>query len=169
VTEHDRRESIIEKWMLAIVADEAVGDALHIDRIDEAWRPREQWIDGGLAAFQIALSLRNTRRVPFALYVVFPLESAATRLGLDFQTRAELQQRLHRSPPSLYLFEPGEGPWDEVEDAKRERVILDDAIVQPLDPAIFGGSDLQAHCYYVEFRRIKIGEKNYCRSVFLTG
>jgi hypothetical protein len=152
--------------MLTIAEDSGFGDHLYIDKIDEVWRPRERWIEGALAALQIALKLRTKHRVPLAIYVAFSLESADTRLGLDFQTRAELQQRLDHSPPSLCLFEPGEAPWDEVELAKRERLILDDAIVHFLDPAILGNPAPLAHCHYVEFKRVR--EQNYCRNVFLT-
>jgi hypothetical protein len=71
------REHSIEAWMLTTVRDGGVVrmEDLHIDRIDETWKAREYWIQGGLEAFRLALMLRDRRQIPFAVALGFSLES----------------------------------------------------------------------------------------------
>jgi len=107
-----KHKQVIRKWMLDIVADGGIEryDDLHIDAIDENWKPREQWTKAGIEAYRIALDLRDGHDLPFVVSVTFSLEAGERVRGVDFQTQEGFQQRLDHTPPSLYLFERGKEP-----------------------------------------------------------
>jgi hypothetical protein len=165
-SQQERRSAVIEKWILWLLDDNLLGTHLRMDEIDEVWRPRERWIDAAFASFDLAFKIRDQRHIPLILYAALSLEPAEIFRGLDFRTREELEERLDH-PPSLYLVRPGEGPWDEVEEAKRERLILDDGIAVPFEAALLGAPDPVPACYFVEFKRIR--DRLYVRNLFITG
>ncbi len=158
-TREQTREYSIESWMLTIVRDGGVVriDDLHIDAIDEAWKPRECWVQNGLEAFRMALMLRDRHHLPFTVALGFSLESGEHFTGVDFQNTAELVEKLNWVPPSLYLFVPGKTP----------RMNITDVIIRDLKPDFFGATVQPANCYYIEFRQSEWNE--YSRSVFLEG
>jgi hypothetical protein len=151
-------EHAIETWMLTIVRDGGIlrTDDLHIDKIDEAWKPRECWVQNGLEAFRTALTLRDCHHLPFTVALGFSLESGDHFDGVDFQNTAELVEQLNWTPPSLYLFEPGKTP----------RTNISDIVIRELRPDFFGITVQSANCYYIEFQS-QWNEWN--RSVFLEG
>jgi len=154
----DKREEIIEQWMLTIVSDGGIRrfDHLHIDQVDSEWSQRNKWIEGGLEALRIAIAIRNRNQLPFAVGLGFSLESGDHPRGVDFHTKEEFCERLDWSPPSLYLFHRGEEPHT-------ESGIAD---VRGLDPSILSvEGDLR--CYYLEFRQPDADE--HYRSVFVEG
>ena len=58
--------------MLDIATDGGVEkfDDLHIDEIDENWKPRERWFEAGIKAFRIAMELRKEYELPFLVSFV---------------------------------------------------------------------------------------------------
>jgi hypothetical protein len=86
-TREQTREYSVEAWMLTTVRDGGVAkiDDLHIDKIDEAWKPREFWVPKGLEAFRMALMLRDRHHLPFAVALGFSLESGEHSTGVNFQ------------------------------------------------------------------------------------
>ena len=142
-------------------------DDLHIDKIDEDWRPRERWIKAGIQAYRIALELRDEYGLPFVVSLVFSLEVSNQRRGVDFHTQAELEQRLDHTPPSLYLFERGKEPWVEMDRAIKEYSVASDAIIQKLDSTLIDSFGLIGTCFYFEFK--SPAEPEYHRSVFVGG
>jgi hypothetical protein len=99
-------ETIIERWMTAVSRDGGIErfDHLHIDKIDETWRSKPSWIEGGLAAFRVALRLRDRHRLPVKVELSFSLRSDNKKTDVDFRTPEEFASRLDWTPPSLYLF-----------------------------------------------------------------
>ena len=158
-TREQTREYSIESWMRTIVRDGGVVrmDDLHIDKIDEAWKPRECWLQSGLEAFRMALMLRDRHHLPFTVALGFSLESGKHLTGVDFQNPTELDEKLNWAPPSLYVFEPGKTP----------RTDITNVVIRELEPGFFGDAVQPANCYYVEFRQAQSSEYN--RSVFLEG
>jgi len=155
-----KREKIIERWMLTILNDDGIRrfDDLHIDEIDPRWKPRQEWIDGGLAAHRVALAVRDRHQLPFTVGLGFSLEAGNHPIGVDFQAREEFCERLNWTPPSLYLFHRGEEP------DKQANPVND--VVRYLSPSVFG-LEGGTRCYYLEFRQE--GADDYCRSVFIDG
>jgi hypothetical protein len=158
-----KQEQAIESWMLTVAENGGVErfDDLHIDAIDDDWKPRKQWIEAGIQAYLIALDLRDAHELPFVVSLVFSLEGGGQRRGVDFQTKQALQQRLNHSPPSLLLFHRGKEPWIEMKRA------ASDALVQNLAFALLDGPELVGNVYYLEFRPSGVDE--YHRSVFVAG
>ena len=158
-TREQARECSIESWMLMIIQDGGVVrmDDLHVDKIDEAWKLRECWVQSGLEAFRMALMLRDRHHLPFTVALGFSLESGEHFRGVNFQNTAELVEQLNWVPPSLYLFEPG----------KRPRTNIGDVVIRDLEPDFFGATVQPENCYYIEFRQPQFREYN--RSVFLEG
>jgi hypothetical protein len=154
-----KREKIIEQWMLTIVNDGGVRrfDDLHIDKIDPGWKPRQQWIEGGLEAHRVARAVRDRHQLPFTVGLGFSLESGSQPIGVDFHAPEEFYQRLDWSPPSLYLFHRGEEPSKQTAPGDR---------LAHLDPAIVGAEG-NVRCYYLEFKQD--GSDEYCRSAFIEG
>jgi hypothetical protein len=151
------RERAVETWMLTIVQYGGIArfDDLHIGEIDELWKPREMWIEGGVEAFRLALILRDRHNLRFAVGLGFGLDSRHQSTGVDFQTQGELMANVDRSPPSLYLFEPGKEPSNQT------------TVVLKLSRGLFPGLPETASCYCIEFREI---DTNECRrSVFVEG
>jgi hypothetical protein len=158
-TREQNRENSIETWMLTVVRDVGIAriDELHIDKIDETWKPREYWFQNGLEAFRIALMLRDRHHLPFTVALGFSLESGEHFAGVDFQDTVELAKKLNWMPPSLYLFEPGKTP----------RTNINGVVIGELNPDLFGTTVKATNCYYIEFRQSRSNEYN--RSVFLEG
>jgi hypothetical protein len=161
------REHSIEAWMLTTVGDGGVVrmDDLHIDRVDETWKSREYWIQGGLEAFRLALMLRDRHQIPFVVALGFSLESGEHFTDVNFQNTKELGEKLNWTPPSLYLFEPGKTPRTNA--VREDGAVEADLVVRELNRDLFGDSVQPANCYYIEFRQLQSAE--YSRSVFLEG
>jgi hypothetical protein len=85
-------------------------DDLHIDEIDEAYRDRSVWVEGGIWCLEAALSIRELRRLDVQLALGFGLRSSQLPRGRNFADWAELTQELNDSPPSLYLWKRGADP-----------------------------------------------------------
>jgi len=158
----DRRK-IVETWMSDCVQSGGIEryDELHIDRIDQAWRAPEVWISSSLEALQLAISIRDSAGYrDLSVALAFSLQSTLQRKGVDFTTKEELEARLDRTPPSLYIFHRGKEPWIR---AEAEGVMT----VKKIDVSIFGPSLGPKECFYMEFKQPE--EDEYYRSVFLAG
>lgn len=121
-------------------------DDLHIDKIDEQWKPREVWFDGGIEALQLAVELRDLHALECTVAVGFSLLSGKPFSKFDFNKKHQLMRNVDWSPPSLYLFRRNGEPWTQAGGAKASnRVVLQDL------RAINGEHPLIAYCCYLEF------------------
>jgi hypothetical protein len=161
-------EQVIEGWMLTVSQDGGIErfDDLHIDRIDETWRSKQLWVEGGLD-FRIAMRLRDRHKLRVEVVLGFSLQADDKRIGINFKTREEFAKWLDWTPPSLYLFEARIEHGLENERAIREGHLYDDAVVEELNLNLFGTLEQGQRYFYMEFRRKE--EAQYCRSVFLRG
>lgn len=148
------RRPVINRWMLEVLVDggrERLDD-LHVDQIDAEWGPRDRWVDAGLEARQIAVELRDEHHLDVAVVLAFSLNLPAT---YPFKERRDFEAAVDWSPPSLYLFGPGDEPWLKPGYAR----------IEPLDAkAVFGLSE-PASAYYAEFKSQVSGE--ICRSIYI--
>ena len=156
MTPQNRRDKVIEAWMLSILQDGGIDryDDLHIDKIDRRWNKREHWLEAGLLAFQIALPLKQKHAPDTTLSLAYSLESGEHRRGIDFHSPCELEQQFDWSSPSLYLFHRAAEPW-----IKAHADMLDSS-------KIFGESHSGRFCCFFEF--IAQGDSENSRSVFLS-
>ena len=106
-------ERVIETWILTIITDGGIQrfDDLHVDVINKKWNSPRLWIQGGIEAFEVAIRLRDFHRIPYTLVLAIRLQEGDRLLGIDFKTREDVAARQGFTPPSLYLFVPGEEPW----------------------------------------------------------
>jgi len=162
------RESRIESWMRAIILHGGVDryDDLHIDRIDARWKDQKVWISAGLQVYDLALNIRDREQLPFSVVLGFSLISGTQRKGVNFVAIADIERELGGTPPSLYLFRPGEEPWTEAGRIKTE-ARTEDVMIEKVDPAVFGGPLRASGCFYVEFKTDT--ESEYSRSILVAG
>lgn len=75
---------------------------LHIDMIDDSFKDKSSWVDGGLYAFSLLLKLIDNSRYDALLAMVLNYTRSKTDLGkIDMEY---LQNNQYVSPPSLYIF-----------------------------------------------------------------
>jgi hypothetical protein len=153
---------MIETWMSDCVRNGGIEryDELHVDHIDEAWRAPGAWLSASLETLRLATSIRDSAGYrELSVAVALSLQPTPQRKGVDFTTQGELEERLDRTAPSLYLFRRGKEPWTQPE--------VEGVTVQKIDVNIFGPALGPNQCYYMEFKAS--GEDEYYRSVSLTG
>jgi hypothetical protein len=164
----NRRVLVIEKWLLENLKNKAYEryDDLHIDQIDDAWKSRDSWIEGGLEAFRMAVELRDRHDLNFVVALAYSLIANEEPHGMDFRTTEELRARLDYSPPSLYLFQEGRSPRTEttILDGK---VVAENISIKDVDPNILGIHFHAKSCYYMEFKQTRFSE--YSRSLIIEG
>ncbi len=157
-----RRKKAIEQWMLSNLKTRGSEkyDDLHIDKIDEQWKPREVWFDGGIEALQLAVELRDVHALEFTVAVGFSLLSGKPLSKFDFNNKYQLMRHADWSPPSLYLFGRNREPWTQAggAHAKNKAVLRDLRAVNSEHPLI-------RYCCYLEFTQAK----ELHRSFFLVG
>jgi len=83
-------------------------DDLHVDDICEQWKARTDWIAAGLAAYESALTLRGELGLDVTVALGYSLVEGAGEMKETFETVEEFENQLDWSPPSLYLFKPGD-------------------------------------------------------------
>jgi hypothetical protein len=164
----ERRLAVVQAWMLSNVQNRSYErhDELHVDRIDPDWKPREKWIDAGVEAFRLAVDLRDKNQLRFTVvlaYSLVPLKPPHS--GMGSRTREELESQLGWSPPSLYLFPPGNEPGTPAS-AQKARGIADNVVVRDL-PSDLLGIAIGKRWYYLEFRQVEFD--GWSRSVFVEG
>jgi hypothetical protein len=162
--ERPGHERIIEQWMLTVLSDGGIDrfDDLHIDTIDAIWRSRSFWVEGGLAAFRLALRLRDRHSIPVKVELAFSLKTNDRRTGADFDTLEQFALRLDWTPPSLYLFRTG----GEHGLANKNQA-CENMLIEELNLNLFGVLKIGERCFYLEFDRGK--EAEFYRSVVLQG
>jgi hypothetical protein len=103
----------IETWMRETIRSGGYRKFvdLHIDQIHPLFTRQEEWISGSLQCLEAAQMLRNRFDWPFIVAIGMSLESGELPRGLTFTTFGELAADLDPSPPSLYLFEKSDSPW----------------------------------------------------------
>jgi len=161
-------KSVIESWMLSNLKNQGYDryEDLHIDHIDQAWKARDSWTEGGFEAFRIAVNIRNRHSPSFSVVLAFALTSGKEPRGLDFRNQKEMKVRLSSSPPSLYIFKKGTEPWTE-KGIRDSSAVADNIVVENISCDVVGSPDQSKSCYYMEFRQIEFGD--YSRSVFVSG
>jgi hypothetical protein len=158
------RIAVIKKWMLSTISDGGVGryDDLHIDQIDKNWKDRSEWLNAGLAAYRLAIDLRDQHQLDFTVSLAFSLQSGDKPRGLDFTSSQELGDVLDWSPPSLYLFRMGEEPWVSPQQSSSDLRLV------TIDTSRLFGHKIDARgCYFMEFRNV--GTNEYYRSIHIAG
>jgi len=153
---------IVEEWMSDCARNAGTQryDELHIDRIDSAWRESTTWISASLKVLRLATSIGNS--APYrelSVVLAISLQSAQRETGIDFASVGELERKLSRTPPSLYMFPRGKEPWMQ---PSTESVSIRKTNVDIFDPFL-----RPKECFYMEFK--EEGENDYYRSLFLTG
>lgn len=160
------REDIIRTWMTTVLRDGGIErfDDLHIDRIDSVWKERDRWVDGGLQALRLAMSLRDEAHLPADVALAFSLESGKDSRGADFKDTGGLKAQFDWVPPSLYLVHPGRMPWERpAAEGRREAKVS----VRKMAPALLGFDGPAKGCWYIEFKQPDSAE--YARTIFLIG
>lgn len=156
--ERQHQRQIIETWMLSNVRTGEFNryDDLHIDQIDQQWRDRKTWIEGGVEALRLGVELRDKHQLEFTVALGCSLRvSASSPLGLP-RRREDLTAQLDWSPPSLYLFPKRQEPW--LDSGGTE-------ILEELGESVSKGRSAKApQFYYLEFTQG--GVKH--RSIFIT-
>lgn len=163
----DNGTSAIEAWMISNLKNRGYDryDDLHIDKIDQTWRNRDSWIEGGLQAFRTALEIRNMSAPDVSVVLAFSLDASSRESrNLDFWTAKELQESLGSSPPSLYLFQKGREPWT-AGDLHNVKSLADKIVVENLTSEALRRLAPGKSCYYIEFRQIEFGESS-CTILF---
>jgi hypothetical protein len=161
--------SVIENWMLSSLKNHGYDryEDLHIDRINQAWKPRDSWFEGGLEAFRLAVDIRNQHAPGFSIVLTLALAAGNTPRGANFQTLEEIKAQLAASPPSLYLFQKGKEPWTKT-GLRDSGVVADEIVVENMSHNNALKRLAQTiSCYYMEFRQIEFNE--YSRAIFVTG
>ena len=105
------RSIIIEGWMQMVLATDGIGrfDDLHIYKIDPAWRGRESWIDGSSEAMDLAKEVKTSVAPEKTLAIMCALTNDDGELVAP-RSPNELSEQIDWTPPSLYLFDPGNEP-----------------------------------------------------------
>lgn len=157
-------ESRIRSWMLAVVKDGGIDryDDLHLDRIEPRWKDPKTWIPAGLHAFDLALNIRDLERLSFSVVLGFSLKSSIERKRVKFGAKRDVENDLGQTPPSLYLFRPGQEPWAEAAHCSHNQKVT----IENVNPAIFGASLRVKQCFYFEFRN---DTEEHSRSILLAG
>jgi hypothetical protein len=128
-----RAVASVEGWMRKTIAarSDLRFEDLHVDLVDPAFAPKENWITGGLECFRIAAHLRDRHRWPFVVGVGFSLRGGPARRGLTFQTLDEMKSDLGESPPSLYLFSQAGAAVLEDKDAREVTAFVRPEVTVP--------------------------------------
>jgi hypothetical protein len=142
VGQENARSIIIEGWMRMVLATGGIErfDDLHIDKIDPAWRGRESWVNGSSEAIDLAKGLKTSIAPEKTLAIMCALTNADSEL-VPPRSPNELSEQIDWTPPSLYLFDPGNEPWGD----------LGTVTVTPTVRMFNGCSE----CFVMEFRTKK--------------
>jgi hypothetical protein len=103
-----QRETRIRQWMLATISNGGIErlDDLHVDKIDANWTERKTWIVAGLSAYETAVKIRSELGLGVTIALAFSLVENSP---MDrFETEEDFHSQIDWSPPSLYLFSPGD-------------------------------------------------------------
>ena len=159
------RLGVVEGWMSQVVQDGGVErcDDLHIDVIDPEWKSRNLWAEAAYWAFQTAIEVRDRLKLPLTLGLGMSL--CSDELRKDESVRlAQLISQVDWTPPSLYLFRPGQEPGSDLAEAIHSKKIGSDTVslnFKVLDvPAAKTG-------LFLRFRRMDSDE--YTNSAFIFG
>jgi hypothetical protein len=159
------RERAIEQWMTQISRDGGIArfDDLHLDAIDQLWTKRKLWAEASGWAFQFGIDARVRLNLPFTFGLGMSLrpDSITPANGIRL---AERIARVGWTPPSLYLFYPGQEPGSDLRgmiDAGRVEADSISASFKPIDvPAAKAG-------WFLRFKLSRSDE--YTVSAFLLG
>lgn len=158
INEAQHQRQVIEAWMLSNIQSGGfkIYDDLHIDRIDERWRDRKNWIDGGLYALGLAIELRDKHQLEFTVAMGCSLLVPESGRPISVpRNKEELTAQIDWAPPSLYLFPRHQEPWLEWGEIRT----LEDLSNQTLRDSQLGP---KPQPYYLEFTQE--GRKH--RSIF---
>jgi hypothetical protein len=93
--------------MLATISNGGIDrlDDLHVDKIDENWKQRANWISASLRAYELAVTPQSDLGLSVKVALAFSLLDG---MGQTLDTEEEFESQLDWSPPSLYLFKAGD-------------------------------------------------------------
>jgi hypothetical protein len=86
-------------------------DDLHLDDIETATLERSNWVEKGIECLKFAASIRESAKAPFIVALGFSLISTTTKLGINFNSKEEIERAMDETPPSLYLFRENQTEW----------------------------------------------------------
>lgn len=92
-----QQEQKIREWMLATISNGGIDrfDDLHVDKIDENWKQRANWISASIRAYELALRLQSNLGVGVKVALAFSLLDG---MGQTFDTEEEFERQLNWSP-----------------------------------------------------------------------
>lgn len=161
------REARIRAWMKETISAGARGafNDLHIDRIDDGWKNRSNWIDGGIEALRLAVQIRDSEKIAMDVAVAFSLISDEKPRGMNFHDVSSLFKQLDWSPPALYLLLPNQKPWEKgATSTSAPPSHMQAKTMSPLELGLNVGARA---AYFMEFKTEESDE--YARTVMLVG
>ena len=163
------RTNKVERWMRSLLSDGGLQryDDLHIGEIDEGWKPRENWIRGGIEARGVAVEVRNRNAFPFLVALAFSLQSVSIPRGIDFRSVSAFEHLIDWSPPSLYLFEPGTEPWKSGGETIPNREASGFVCREQIDASEIFGETQKGPIHLIEFFQADF--QVYNRTLFFPG
>ncbi|NLR94561.1 hypothetical protein [Flammeovirga agarivorans] len=125
---------------------------IHIDDIDEEYSNKTSWVEGGLKCLNDTKGYLEKEYKDFTSFLIIPLESYVTKVGVNFKDEETLIRELSYTPPSLYICEKG---WDNLKQTLDYGILLQNDIIKFKD-FIF---------YHVEYKID--GDSEFRRSIIV--
>jgi hypothetical protein len=93
----------LEDWLARFARSDETNqrDDVHVERIDEAYREKSQWVTGAFDVIRIAHEIQALRRWRITIAMEFFLSSQDHPTGMNIRTLDDLQAQLSWSPPAL--------------------------------------------------------------------
>ncbi len=123
----EERKLKIKSWLLSVVNDiswEKYND-LHIDEVDNVFKKKDNWFDGGLECYIHAVSIVKELKIPYTIELTFSLKSKKTLKDYVIKDIESLKKEFDYSPPSLYVFR---NDWKNLEEIKKKGTALEGLI-----------------------------------------
>jgi hypothetical protein len=104
----------IREWIDSFVADSTrERDDIHLDRLDDDYRPAPMWLNGALAVLSTAERHVRERSLPVTVAVEMFLREQAEPVGLRLSSLADLAPGDYSwTPPALTIYRHGTEPWN---------------------------------------------------------
>ncbi len=123
----EERKLKIKSWLLSVVNDiswEKYND-LHIDEVDNVFKKKDNWFEGGLECYIHAVSIVKELKIPYTIELTFSLKSKKTLKDYVIKDIESLKKEFDYSPPSLYVFR---NDWKNLEEIKKKGTALEGLI-----------------------------------------
>lgn len=103
----------VQEWLrraIALSGAQSFID-LHIDDVDDCWRSRDKWLDGAADCLRLAIRVIRDEASTWEVAIGMSLTPHSVPIGISARSSDDLVHEFDSSPPSLYVFESGTGPW----------------------------------------------------------